>query len=69
MANFTVLWEHKEAGGYRGRCLEVPEAINEGETLEELKVNMIDAITLMLRSMNKEAEERGEKKMIIEVPT
>jgi predicted RNase H-like HicB family nuclease len=70
MANFTVLWEEEEeeVGGYGGRCLEVPGAISEGETLEELKANMIDAITLVMRSINKEAREKHEQRMVIEVP-
>jgi predicted RNase H-like HicB family nuclease len=67
MANFTILYEvEKEVGGYSGRCLEIPGAISEGETLEELKANMIDAITLIVKSLNKEAQEK--QKMIIEVP-
>lgn len=68
MANFTVLWEQEEVGGYSGRCLEVPGAISEGETLEELKANMIDAITLVMKSINKEARENQEQRMVIEVP-
>jgi predicted RNase H-like HicB family nuclease len=44
MANFSVIWEH-EKKGYNGRCLEVPGAISEAGTLEELKANMTDAIT------------------------
>ncbi|MGC2680545.1 MAG: type II toxin-antitoxin system HicB family antitoxin [Candidatus Nitrosopolaris sp.] len=68
MANFTVLWEQEEVGGYSGRCLEVPGAISEGETLEELKANMIDAITLVMKSINKEAREKQEQRMFIEVP-
>jgi len=67
MANFTVLWQKEEVGGYSGRCLEVPGAISEGETLEELKANMIDAITLVMRSINKEAREKQEQRMVIEV--
>jgi hypothetical protein len=38
---------------------------NKGESLGELKANMIDAITHALKSMHKEAQE---KEMIIEVP-
>jgi predicted RNase H-like HicB family nuclease len=38
----------------RLQCLEIPGVINEGET-EELKANMIDAITLALKSMDREA--------------
>jgi predicted RNase H-like HicB family nuclease len=68
MSNFTVLWEKEEVGGYSGRCLEMPGAISEGETLEELRANMYDAITLVINSINKEAREKQEQKMIIEVP-
>jgi predicted RNase H-like HicB family nuclease len=68
MANFTVIWEQEKIGeynGYSGRCLEISGIISKGETLEELKSNMIDAITHALKSMHKEAQE---KEMIIEVP-
>jgi len=52
-------------GGFSGRCLELPGAISQGETLEELKVNITDAIQLMLASIYEEAHEK--KKMEIEV--
>jgi hypothetical protein len=29
-------------GGYSGQCVELPGAISEGETLEELKKNMTE---------------------------
>jgi predicted RNase H-like HicB family nuclease len=64
MANFTIIWEQQQVGGYSGRCLEIPGIISKRETLGELKVNMIDAIT-HAKSMHKEAQE---KEMIIEVP-
>ena len=41
----------------RLQCLEIPGVINDGETLEELKATMIDAITLALKSMDREAQE------------
>jgi hypothetical protein len=47
-------------------CLELPGAISEGDTLEELKANMIDAITLVVNSINKEAQDK--QRMVIEVP-
>jgi predicted RNase H-like HicB family nuclease len=67
MANFTVVWAHEKEGhsGYSGRCLEIPGIISKGETLGELKTNLIDAITQALKSMHKETQE---KEMIIEVP-
>jgi predicted RNase H-like HicB family nuclease len=45
--------------------LELPGAISQGETLEELKVNITDALQLMLVSISEEAHEK--KKMEIEV--
>ncbi len=68
MANFTVIWEQEQVDGYRGyrgRCLEISGITSSGETLGELKANMMDAITRALKSMHKEAHE---KEMIIEVP-
>ena len=40
---------------------------DKGETLQELKANMTEAITSALRSMKKESEEWGEKEMVIEL--
>jgi len=37
-------------GGYTGQCMEIPGAISEGETIEELKTNMTEAIELVLES-------------------
>jgi predicted RNase H-like HicB family nuclease len=67
MTNFTVIYTlDGEVGGYSGQCLELPGAISEGDTLEELKANMIDAITLVVNSINKEAQDK--QRMVIEVP-
>jgi predicted RNase H-like HicB family nuclease len=67
LANFTIIYKvDEEVGGYSGQCLEIPGAISEGETLEELRTNMIDAITLVIKSMDREAQGR---RMVIEVPT
>jgi predicted RNase H-like HicB family nuclease len=55
--------EEKEDGGFSGRCLELPAAISQGETLEELRANMHEAIELVLDSINEEAQH----KMVIEV--
>ena len=45
--------------------MDLPGAISEGETLEELEVNMVDAVQLILASINENAHEK--KKMVIEV--
>ena len=53
MAKFTIIYNSDERG-YSGKCLEIPGVISEGETLEELKANMIEAITLALKSRDRE---------------
>jgi predicted RNase H-like HicB family nuclease len=64
---FTVYYQEEEEGGYSGRCAELPAAISQGETLEELKENMKDAIELVLESINDEEEQEQKKKMEIEL--
>jgi predicted RNase H-like HicB family nuclease len=48
MTKYTVVYTEEAEGGFSGRCLELPGAISQGETLEELRVNITDAIQLML---------------------
>lgn len=55
---FSVLVVKEKDGGYSGRCVELPGAISQGETLNELRVNMKDAINLVLLSIRKEAIEQ-----------
>jgi predicted RNase H-like HicB family nuclease len=50
MAKYTIVYTEEAEGGFSGRCLELPGAISQGETLEELKVNISDAVQLMLAS-------------------
>jgi predicted RNase H-like HicB family nuclease len=62
MAKYTIVYTEEAEGGFSGR---LPGAISQGETLEELKVNMVDVIQLILDSIYEEAHEK--KKMEIEV--
>ena len=64
---FTVRYQEEEDGGYSGQCLEIPGAISQGETLEEFKENMKDAISLILESIKEEADLQKKKSLIIEV--
>jgi predicted RNase H-like HicB family nuclease len=66
MASFMIIWEQQNEG-YTGRCMEILGVKDKGETLEELKANMTEAITSALRSMKKESEEWGGKEMVIEL--
>lgn len=46
---YTVIIEKDpESGWYIGKCIQVPGAVSQGETLDELMENMKDAITLVL---------------------
>ena len=47
--------------------MEIPGIKGKGDTLEEPKANMTEAITSALRTMKKESEEWGEKEMVIEL--
>ena len=51
---YTVIIEKDpESGWYIGRCAQIPGAVTQGETYEELMENMKDAISLILE-YNKE---------------
>lgn len=64
---FTILVNKEKEGGYSGQCLELPGAISQGETLEELKINMADAINLVLEYIKDRAKK--EKSKIMEITT
>jgi len=64
---FTVIVNKEKEGGYSGQCIELPGAISQGETLEELKANMVDAISLVLEYIQDKAKK--EKSKIIEITT
>ena len=65
MTRYTVVYSEEIEGGFSGKCLELPGAISQGETLGDLMVNMTDAIQLMLASIYEEAHKK--KKMEIDV--
>ena len=53
MTKFTILIQKAsiEEGGYSGQCLELHAAISQGETIDELKENMKEAIELALETL------------------
>lgn len=63
---FTVAFQKAPEGGYSGRCLELPGAISEGETMDELRANMAEAIELVLESIREDTKQN--QKMTIEIP-
>ena len=48
--HFTALIEKGENGFYVGQVEEVPEAISQGKTIEELKANLSDAIKMVFEA-------------------
>ena len=46
--DYIIIIEKNANGWYTGQCEQIPEAISEGATLEELKENMADAIKMVL---------------------
>lgn len=47
-AEFTAIIESAPEGGYWAICPEIPGANGQGETVEETKQNLIEAIELIL---------------------
>ena len=54
----TAIFEEAEEGGYIGYVAELPGANTQGETLEETRENLTEAIQLILNS-NREQFERN----------
>ena len=53
---FTVVYTPIEDGWYKARVLELPEAISQGETLEEAREMIRDAVRELLEIRREEAE-------------
>lgn len=55
---FTAIYEKAEEGGYVGYVAELPGANTQGETLEEVRANLKEAVEMLLESYREEAEKR-----------
>lgn len=53
-AEFTAIIEPAPEGGYWAICLEVPGANGQGETIEEAKNNLREAIELILEDRRRD---------------
>ena len=53
----TAVFEPAKEGGYTCCVEEVPAAISQGETLEEAKANLLDALKLVLECQRELAEQ------------
>ena len=55
---FTAIFEEAEEGGYIGYVAELPGANTQGETLDETRENLKDAVELLLDCYREDAENR-----------
>jgi predicted RNase H-like HicB family nuclease len=54
----TAIYEEAEEGGYIGYVAELPGANTQGETLDEVRENLNEAIQLILETNREEFEKR-----------
>ncbi|HEY5391633.1 MAG TPA: type II toxin-antitoxin system HicB family antitoxin [Hanamia sp.] len=63
----TAVFEEADEGGYIAFFEELPGVNTQGETLEETKINLLDALDLMMDTQRMLSEENiGMKKVIKE---
>jgi predicted RNase H-like HicB family nuclease len=68
MHTFTAVFEEAEEGGYVAFAEELPGAITQGETLEEARENLKEAISLMLEVNRERALEGQDEERIFREP-
>jgi len=59
---FTVILRREDVGGYSVQCMELPQAISQGETREEALANIKEAIELVLEQLEQKARVQKSKK-------
>ncbi len=55
---FTALIKEADDGWFYGQIEEVPEAMSQGKTIDELMENLSDALSLILQLRREETRER-----------
>lgn len=61
----TILVQKGENGYLIGQIQEYPEALSQGKTLDELKVNLKDALTLILDFQKEQLQKEYSKIKVI----
>ena len=64
---FTVVLRAEKVGGYSVRCVELPEAISQGETKNEALANIKEAIELVLAHLEERAMKLVDEVEFLEV--
>jgi predicted RNase H-like HicB family nuclease len=54
----TAIYEEAEEGGYIGYIAELPGANTQGETLAEVRENLLEAMQMILEANREESESR-----------
>ena len=54
----TTMFEEAEEGGYIGYVAELPGANTQGETLDDVRENLSEAVELILNSNREQTEKR-----------
>ena len=65
---FTAVFEPAEEGGYIAFVEELPGANTQGETLEEARENLLEAVTLILEANRDAAEKEIAGRVVIREP-
>ena len=64
---FTIMLHEEDVGGYSVQCVELPQAISQGETKEEAIANIREAIGLVLEHLEEKAKAQKGKAEFMEV--
>lgn len=62
---FTAIIEKSEDGWFVGQVEEMPAAISQGRTIEELRANLLDALILLFETNKLEVEKEYEGKEVL----
>ena len=54
----TAIYEEAEEGGYIGSIAEIPGANTQGETIDEVRENLMEALQLTIEANGEEADRR-----------
>jgi predicted RNase H-like HicB family nuclease len=64
MITLTAIIEKSEDGWYVRQVEEMPAAISQGKTIEELKINLSDAVKLLMETNRELLEIENEGKLV-----
>ena len=63
----TIIIHEEEEGGYSAQCVELPGAISQGETKEEVMQNIKEAVIGYLEAFPEDLDVVKQKKEVVEL--